>query len=259
MNVRRVSAALADPHEFLDGANRAFGQWGDEATFRWAFRGDAELLFLDGVAAFGIVWRTLTSGERAAIITGAWTLPEARRLGAFSRLVGVAREVAQEREAIVLGFVRAENPSARGLASAGGSLVPTFYCRAEARVCRQARSPALSVLDPDRSVFNSSFVYSADEWRAQFLERPHAELECVGVRGEWMAIVERTREFDRVHAISDVGALSSLVLRAHAAGRRLFWFSTTRPAIECEWTDGFLAVVGTSAFSDWELQNGDRM
>ncbi len=45
---------------------------------------------------------------------------------------------------------------------------------------------------------------------------------------------------------------------AHARARRLFWFATRRPTMECEWTDGFVARL-PPAVTDWELQNGDRM
>jgi 3-deoxy-D-arabino-heptulosonate 7-phosphate (DAHP) synthase len=71
--------------------------------------------------------------------------------------------------------------------------------------------------------------------------------------------VERTADFDRVHAVSDDSALPVLAARAHEAGRRLFWFTLRKPSIACEWTDGFLTTFPPTDISDWELQNGDRM
>ncbi|HEX9162553.1 MAG TPA: GNAT family N-acetyltransferase [Thermoanaerobaculia bacterium] len=261
MNVRRVRADSADPREYIDGANRAFGRWGDESMFAWAFRGEAELLYVDdergrALAGSGINWRTLRTNQLAAIITASWTLPEARGQGLFTRLIDATCEIARDRDAVVLGFVRGDNVSARGLITAGAEMIPTFYCRTEQGSDHAERLESVDVVP---SAFPSSFTYGEDEWRKQFLDRPAAEIECIGRRGEWAAVVERAAEFDRVHAVSDPAALPILASRAHGAGRSLFWFTTTRPAIDCEWTDGFLGVIPSSPLSRWELQNGDRM
>ena len=272
MRLRRALARDIDPPEYLDGANAAFGQWGALSTFTWAFRDGAEILLLDdgqgrAVAGSGITYRTLRNGQCAAIMTGSWTLPEARGRGAFSRMVQATGEIAAERSAVLLAFVRAENASARVLEAAGAAMHPTFYCRSTGTVASPIASPddALDRIDPDPSMFRSSFAYTADQWHAQFVARPNARIECVGRRGAWAAIVESTvestdestDEFDRVHAVSDEGALPLLAARAQARGRRLFWFATRRPAMDCEWTDGFLAHRPV-AISDWDLQNGDR-
>jgi hypothetical protein len=260
VRVRRLPAASADPHEYLAGANAAFGQWGDESLFAWVFRDDAEVLFLDdgagrAIAGAGIVYRTLRSGQCVAIMSGAWTLAAARGRGAFTRLVEEIVAAAAERHGFFLGFVRAENASASRLRSLGASMHPAFYCRST-----HAAGPAieLDALDPDPDVFPSQFLYAPAQWRKQFLERPDANIACFGRRGEWSAVVESAGEFDRVHAVSDTAALPLLAARAHAAGRRLFWYTTRRPTIDCEWTDGFAAALPPSVI-DWELQNGDRM
>ena len=249
MTLRRVRAADADPREYLTGANAAFGKWGDEAFFRWAFRGDAELLFLDGVAACGVTYRTLSSGQCGAIVTGAWTLPEARGRGALTRLVEATRDIARERGGVALAFMREDNPSARRFAALGSRMHPTFYCRSIELPAGARCAPLPVVLH-----FPSSFVYTPDEWRAQYLERPGADIEHLGY-----AVVERTADFDRVLAMPDESVLPALAARAHAAGRRLFWFTMRRPSIACEWTAGFFAELPASSVSDWVLQNGDRM
>lgn len=255
MKLRRVAAADAEPAEFLAGANAAFGKWGDEALFRWAFRGDAELLFLEedgrALAGSGVVYRTLSSGECGAIVTGAWTLPEARRRGALTQLTEATREIARERGGVALAFMRQDNPSARRFAALGARMHPTFYCRSTGIPAAPADGRARP---SDAPQFPSSFVYTPAEWRVQYLERPGARIECLDG-----AIVERTADFDRVHAMADEGVLPALAARAHAAGRRLFWFAMTRPSIECEWTSGFFAELPASSVSDWVLQNGDRM
>jgi hypothetical protein len=258
MKIRRVAAAGADPREYLEGANRAFGAWGDEATFAWVFRGDADLLYLeDGgriLAGAGITRRTLQTGQPLAIMTGAWTSAEARGRGAFTRMVEEICALGRKRGAVFLGFVRAENASRRVLEHMGAALHPTFYCRS---TTMSTSAGTLGTVEPDAGLFASSFVYTPAEWRVQFLERPRAEIECIGVDGR-AAVVERTAEFDRVHAVSDQRLLPSLIARAHACGRRLFWYSTRPPAIACEWTEGFLGTLPPLAY-DWQLQNGDRM
>jgi hypothetical protein len=269
MRLRRVAAADSNPRDYLDGANRVFGHWGDEATFAWVFRGGAELLFLDDeqgrpIAASGITYRMLRGGHPVAIMTGSWTSPESRGRGAFTRMIEATREAGHERGAVVLGFVRQDNVSSRRLEAAGAAMVPTFYCRSIPSQAEGVPPLPFALLrigrdDTPPSMFPSSFVYSMAEWRAQFLERPHAQIECIGRRGEWVAIVERAGDFDRVHAVSDPSALPQLAARAHAAGRRLFWFAFSRPPFDCEWTDGFLGAMPELPVSDFTMQNGDRM
>lgn len=259
VRLRRIPARSAEPREYIDGANLAFGHWGDEATFTWVFRDDAELIFVDddagrSIAGAGITFRTLRSGQRAAIMTGAWTLPEARGQGAFKQMALAVVAAAAERNGFLVAFVRAENASRRSLVSLGAAMTPSFYCRSI------AAPPAveLDAVDPDSAMFPSSFLYAPAQWHRQFLERPGAHIECVGRPGSWAAIVERADGFDRVHAVSDDTALPLLAARAAAAGRRLFWYTNRRPAIACEWTDGFVATLPHTVI-DWELQNGDRM
>src|SRR5258705_6726565 len=102
----------------------------------------------------------------------------------------------------------------------GAVFPPTFSCRS---TTMSTYAGNLGTLEPDAGLLDSSFVYTPAEWRVQFLERPHAEIECIGVDGR-AAVVERTSEFDRVHAVSDERLLPSLIARAHACGRRLFWY-----------------------------------
>ena len=260
MRVRRLAASAVEPGQYLEGANLGFVEWGDEATFAWVFRDDAELLFIDDeagstIAASGIIWRKLCNGQLAAIMVGSWTLPRARGLGAFSLMLQTTRIVALEKGAIVLAFGRVENPSRRRLAAAGAQLRPTFYCRST--FASRPEAP-IEALEPDPGVFPSGFLYTPEQWRRQFLQRPHAHIECLGEPGRWSAVVERTWQFDRVHAISRMDALPLLAARAHAQGRRLFWFATRAPESGCEWTDGFLAGLPPVA-GVCEMQNGDRM
>lgn len=262
MKLRRHLARDLDPQEYLDGANTAFGHWGDAAQYAWAFRDDAEILLLDDeqgrtIAGSGITFRRMHDGRGVAIVTGSWTLAAARGRGAFTQLINATREIAKERDASALGFVRAENESARRLFNLGTRMQPAFYCRSTGAGLKPGLH--LDTLEPDPNAFASSFAYTPREWRVQFMERPNAAIECVGIRGAWSAVVEASTEFDRVHAVSDDAALPLLAARAHARGRRLFWYTTRQPSMDCEWTDGFVGEFAPAVVSDWVLQNGDRM
>jgi broad specificity phosphatase PhoE len=263
MRVRRLLAGDADPAEYLAGANLAFGHWGDKATFAWAFRG-GEILFLDDesghpAAASGINYRTLLDGRQVAIISGAWTSPAARGTGAFTRLIEATHVAARERDAITIAFGRMDNVSRRRVEEAGAQVQATLYCRSLAPDAQSAPLESLDRLDPGAFDIPTAFRYTPAEWRTQFLDRPHAIIECLGRRGEWAAIVEQATDFDRVLAVSHEQALPALAARAHAAGRRLFWFTLKRPSLACEWTDGFLSTFPPTDVSAWEIQNGDRM
>lgn len=265
VNIRRVRASDVDPQEYLRGANESFGNWGDEAMYRWAFRDDAELLFVDDggvtIAASAILYRTLIDGSRAAIIAGSWTLPAARGRGAFAQILETTFAIAQERNALLLGFGRRENASARRFDAAGAGMHRSFYCRSTGG----GSGESITAVEPDFASFRSSFRYTIDEWQTQFLFRPHAQIECIGVEGEWSAIVERTHDFDRVHAITDAMKLPLLAARAHAANRRLFCYVTRAADAEFlathgfEWTEGFVSTLPASPITDWDFQNGDRM
>jgi len=251
LRLLRIPAAEADPREYIAGANRAFGTWGDETTFAWVFRGDAELLLAEDegriVGGAGIIRRTLKTGEAFAIMTGAWTDAESRGRGVFTRMIEEIRSIASERGAAYLGFVRAENASRRVLERMGARLHPAWYCRSTTIAAPVAEWHAV---DPDPAFFPTSFAYTPAEWRTQFLERPHARIDCIGAAGA-AAIVETTDEYDRVHAVSDEQWLPSLAARAHARGRRLFWYATRPPSIPCEGTNGFVATL-PPLHTDWQ-------
>ncbi|HXH38255.1 MAG TPA: hypothetical protein VNN08_06480, partial [Thermoanaerobaculia bacterium] len=175
MRVRRVRAGDTDPAEYLAGANLAFGHWGDEATFAWAFRG-GEILFLDdesghAVSASGINYRTLLDGRPVAIISGAWTSPAARGTGAFARLIEATHAAARERHAITIAFGRMDNVSRRRVEEAGAQVHATFYCRSLAPDAPSAPHESIDVLDPGAFDFPTAFRYMPAEWRTQFLDR----------------------------------------------------------------------------------------
>jgi hypothetical protein len=265
--LRHGLSGRRDEDGYLDALNVCFPNWGGRAMFDWCFARQAAghvpdilRLFVDGraVAGTAIVYRRVTLREGveviAGIVTGSWTLPEARGEGAFTRLIGASREqIASRGGALLLGFVRADNASSRGLLRAGADLTPTFYCRsggstgpAPADLQDATRDWRAETFLRDRR--GTRFAYSIEEWTAQFVNRPGA-VARLEHPGRWSAVVQRTEEFDRILALTAgpddwIGAVDGLAARAAAAGRRLFVFTMDPGEAELRRQEHFTIVDG---------------
>lgn len=297
--VSHLGAAAVDERAWLDALNLCFPGWGGADRFAWCFRRvgagrtpDALTLADRGrtIAGTGLTYRTLalTDGRRvpAAIMTGSWTLPEARGRGAFTRLVEESRAAAAAQGApILLAFVTEGNASRRRLEAAGAEMLPSFYCRAAGAA---SGAPDLEDLgEPDPAAFRAApgfarFAYGDEEWRGQFVKRPGG-VRVLGVRGSFAALVEEGPD-RRVHALAAPpsgagGAHAALAADAARAGRATFAF-TTRPAFAAELErlgftigGGFVTALPSAAPSlsaaldtddarrllDLDLASGDRM
>ncbi len=254
-----VDPRSIDRAEYLAALNRCFPGWGGDAMFDWCYlRGVADLLVVRDhgrlLAGSGVVYRNVRTGgetRRAGIICGAWTDAEARGRGIFSDIMETARGLTRQRDAaVLLAFVRADNPSARALRALGWTMVPARYLRVGAGsqpAHGAAESRTLHIGDfAARSA--THFVYTDDEWRAQFIDRPKPS-SCIGGDG-WRAIVEGNRLLDlagnRERALEHLGDV--------------FAYSTTSeewPGFEA--TPGFIAVTGSRVPTEWDVRNGDRM
>lgn len=295
-----VSRGLETPEErasYLAALNRCFPGWGDRGQWAWCFERTvagraADFLQIAAggllIAGSAIVYRRVgaadVDGSTVGIMTGSWTLPEARGAGAFSRMIRESIEVAAARgAAALLAFVTAVNPSRRRLEAAGASLTPTFYCRSGA--ARGDRDPGLRErplpgLDLRESPTEPSlsFAYTSEEWRGQFVERP-GDVRVLEAPGRWTAIVEHAGAFERLHALrvergSWLHAIDALTARAFHSGRQLFVFTASDLDAASlrsrgfEVVEGFLTALPTGAraprawqpmANGWHLQNGDRM
>ena len=257
---------VTDVDAYLAGLNACFPNWGGRARFDWCFRRivadrEPDLLTIvedsRTIAGSGVTYRRIRFDDketRAAVITGSWTLPEARGRGLFSQMIDRSRETAAKKDAhLLLAFVTQENASCRRLRAAGARMIPTAYCRSTVRV-----TPATEERLPSANA--CTFVYTEEEWSGQFLERP-ASVERIE-SDRWSAVVEPTPVYDRVHHIEGerIEALTALTVR----GRRVFAFATL-PDDEAalvqhgfEIIRGYLAVFGDGP-ETWDIQNGDRM
>ncbi len=299
--VTRVSAPEADAAAWLEALNACFPGWGGPERFAWcflrAFDGivpDALFFVEEGrpVAGAGVVYRTLELADgrrtRVAVMSGAWTLPEARGRGAFTRLIAATCEAGAARGAsLFVGFVTEGNVSRKRLDALGALMVPSVYARSEGR--RADAPPGDDLGSPRREDFTpvpgcARFVYGAAEWRGQFVDRPGG-VRAVGAARRYAALVEESRDLG-ILALSpgdDAAAFASLAALAARSGRSAFAFSTHARAaralasagyaVATRGFVGFLPCARTSvaealgvsddgearALLDLDLQGGDRM
>lgn len=290
-SVRYGFVDAADEQEYLDALNVCFGGWGNRDAFDWCFARpgadhlpDVLSLCVDGrrVAGSGISYRRVSvpghADTLAGIMTGSWTLPDARGAGAFSRLVEATLERIAVREgAMLLAFVTATNKSGNQLRRAGAMQWPTFYCRGGTHG-HTAAGDIVDLTDTaaaadvfGRASAHTCFRYTPAEWTAQFVSRPGDVRVLAGEH--WRAVVERTPAFDRVHALAAGDraiALRALGSRAQAENRQLFTFTTNPFEADALRSLGFTVIDGylmaiplrADALTDvvrWTLDNGDRM
>lgn len=245
--------------EYLRHINDCFGGWGTPAKFDWCFArqaggppADLIVMRLQGrmIAGSAVTYRRVLLADGtpllAGVLTGSWTLPEARGQGCFSRAIDETLALtAAHGGGLVLGCGTETNASARRIAAAGSALFPTVYASSGPGTPLPPAGPAPAPpADPERALAEMRDAleraqaghvrihYTPDEWRAQFLERPNP-VEFLALGDDGWCVVEPVGEFDRVQALvpraSDrLGAcLGAVLRRAMERGRRTFVFSAS--------------------------------
>jgi GNAT superfamily N-acetyltransferase len=308
MSVERNPPDIQGP--YLAGLNVCFREWGGSEMLHWSFQRafdgrlpDVLVLREEGriLAGSALNYRSLSQARRAplrvAILGGAWTLPEARKHGAFTRLIQESRTLAADRgAALLLAFVTSINPSYRRLAAAGAAQWDTHYLAStpDTPVVNSTATvqPVSDVIGGVMKILEgisacqtgcAQFLYDLDDWTTQFLKRP-TEIEFLAINDDMLAVVERHGDADRVLYVSCADdsrfslALNALFARASGCGRALMLFTTSRAWSKVSSAAGFShlpgylmalpaneAVLRESAFDrrwqdiEWCLQSGDRM
>jgi len=243
---------------YLECLNTCFADWGGMEMYRWCFdrrlggRKPHIMLLEKGGTILGgsaVTYRhAVINGKIAviAIMTGSWTLPEARNQGCFATMIDRSLLLARDAgAALLIAFVTQTNPSMKRLVSKGSAVFPTHYLVAgQAEVPPGPWVPLTAVADIgecslDIPGFLASgraghpyFTYSAEEWRSQFVERPEA-MEFLCIDGACVGIVEKKGPFDRLlsfrghqgHSREDI--LRACYVRSLKNERRLFFFTAS--------------------------------
>lgn len=276
----RIEVSPPPPsRSYLRHLRSCFPAWEGARAARWFFERRvggpaADLLTVrDGrrmVAGVALTYRTMRLANDALILaatmTAGWTLPAVRRQGILTRLAYTTPGVAGRRgAALVLGFVRADNPSRAALVTAGYEEWPTRYLTdgtpsaaletagrwrstpaAEATVGELFRLHALQGAGAVRPAYPDRRVFSS-----QFLERPRPceLLRLEGDDGEihaW-AVLEAAEQTDRLQLLLTPPARRAectAALRQLAAAReRRFFAYDSGSSLDETWRELGLAVI----------------
>lgn len=288
--------------DYVDLLNRSFnGSW-TPALYDWymsrpfaAKTPDNGVLMKDDqpVSGAGVVYRQLRDIDGrivdVGVITGAWTLPEARGHGYFTQVMQEsAAHVGAQGCELLLGYVTDDNASGKGMRRAGAWMIPTTYLLSATASNRQTRYLDVTPANVDAGELHARhnlhsgaagyYYQNTDDWRSQFLERT-SPVEVLRVGGETLAVVEQTPGTDRLQWLNGdsrtyAACMASLSARAQAAGRRFFGFGCGSWVTDCdnhpelEQRGGFITCLPAGPVSPqnaamlagpWEVHSGDRV
>lgn len=274
-----MTALLHDPPDgerYLGCLNRCFGRWGGPREWGWTFERDAghglasRLVVSDETGAWiagsAVSWRATTTFGTVGIMTGSWTLPEARGRGCFTSLVREPSAlVARRGGGALLAFVTATNTSRRRLEAAGARMLPTAYARTPAPVTEGGSDHWLPAA-PDTATLDAlgrlhagdrgetlGFVYpTAESFAGQFVTRPLPTTLLHDPAAGWWAIIEEAPDTDRLLFLAgsaadpraDPRAWRSLAARAGRRGRSFFGFAAHPAQIDAVRAAGLDVLPG---------------
>ena len=260
---------------YLECLNRCFGDWGGTAMYRWCFerrlggrKPDIMLLRKEGDVLGGsaVTYRHAMLNNvmvRIAVMTGSWTLPEARNQGCFTMMVDESLSLAKKAgAALLMAFVTEKNPSTRRLIERGCATFPSHYLVSPLdgrditppvpfSVTQDSTRCSLdvSLLMTAGGAGCARFVYSPDEWRSQFIDRTEiVEFACI--EDTCVGVIEKKGIFDRLlafrgyadHSREDV--LKACCAKALNNSRRLFFFTTSSSLKDYAVEIGFERIPG---------------
>jgi len=201
------------------------------------------------IAGSAVTYRKVLLGKSViniGIMTGSWTVPEARGQGCFTKIIEESLSLASDKGAgLLIAFLTESNASFRRLAGAGSSLFPTHYLFSNQNTpipeSGHVISPVSDIKKGIETIFETlrkhqdglaHFTYTLKEWVSQFWERP-GEMELLHIGDIGLAIIEKKGDFDRLlflslkdeHAFAD--CIKTLLKRALENEHKLFLFTTS--------------------------------
>jgi len=242
--------------QYLRCLNQVFGNWGDAEKYFWyfqrktAFPNSDVLVLKNGdqlLAGSGVSYRRIrfSNGGEAVIgiMSGSWTLPEARGQGCFTRIIEESIQLtAQKGGAMLIAFVTEDNASFRQLAKAGSALFPSTYIFSTPDTPRPKHAAALHVAETSVGMANEiqeklktrytdriHFVYPSPKDLSDNFFRRAAPTEVLQDEAGGIAVIETKPDtyLLQLYASGNHKAcIASVLNRAFEDGRKFFMFST---------------------------------
>ncbi|MBI5712959.1 MAG: hypothetical protein HZC38_05975 [Chloroflexi bacterium] len=242
--------------QYLRCLNQVFGNWGDAEKYFWYFHRQTAypkpdvMVLKNGeqlLAGSGVSYRRIrfpNGGEAViGIMSGSWTLPEARGQGCFTRIIEESIQLtAQKGGAMLIAFVTEDNASFRQLAKAGAALFPSAYIFSTPDTPRPKHASALRVIEKNeatakeiqeklktRYVDRLHFVYpSPKDLSDNFFQRA-VPTEVLQDETGSVAVIETkpdTYLLQLFAADNDETCIANAVNHAFDNNRKFFMFST---------------------------------
>ncbi|HEY2675693.1 MAG TPA: hypothetical protein VGI65_01905 [Steroidobacteraceae bacterium] len=317
MILTHLNPAWLECNGYVNFLNKAFhGSW-SRTDFDWylgrAFQGIRPDILVrasgtDVISGLGLVHRQVRVGcdppVNVGVISAAGTVPSARGQGHYAELLRSALERARQCSWVaLLAFVTEENGSGRGLGRLGARVIPSFYMSAAAQRWRNgingssitsARRDGASppwvrraeiehsrkrLTVSARSAAQAGFHYEQeDDWRRQFIERPHG-IRLQRLQRDSHAWIETVGSTDRLQRLDCPASktrrhVMTLVAASAAAGRRFFMYSLDAQLAAALRRQGLAIHRGyfmllpidpsghawrTISEASWSVQSGDRV
>lgn len=272
--------------DYIRYINECFNHWGGNKEYSWAFarqvgKHTSDIMVLENeegevIAGSAVTYRKLLGPDGTpfdiGIMTGSWTLPNARGRGCFSKIIDLSKELAGRRNVPFLtAFVTESNASFRRLRDAGSTLLPTSFLfspeasfanvnTAEIQLLQSSKETVADIFQQFKASQKKSlgFSYTEEEFYTQYIDRPKNP-EIIKLGSEY-ALVEETHNVVRALLITYdtpetfahwVKVLTNWALQERS--KKLLLFSTRQQEIDTcvslrfEPMKGYFTILPTSA------------
>ena len=199
--------------QYIINLNKCFNNWGSQANYDWVFNrqvGDktSDIILIkdednEVIAGSGITYRKMKNID-FGIMTGSWTLPNARGKGCFSKIIEISQEICFNKNVPFLtAFVMEDNASYKRLENAGSYLIPTSHFISNNSKTTVIKSKNIRVVDWNNELIETiykkvkyqqnqgmCFSYNLEEFSNQYFFRVTAP-KVLSIDNEF-AIIEET-------------------------------------------------------------------
>lgn len=213
-----MNRAIINPQDYtqkyIEYLNKCFPNWGNEISYNWVFNrivgkhiADTMILTDENhqvIAGSGVTFRNLklqNSTIDIGIMTGSWTLAEARGKGCFTQIIEESLAIcAQKNVPFLTAFVTESNASYRRLKEAGFyALEANNYFSTDKPFDIDESNFKIEFTTPNLDLLYSyyinnfkdidAFLYSKDEFNYQYINRL-ATTYCIIINGFYFLFEE---------------------------------------------------------------------